>query len=249
MGGLAHYLEDAGIPTTQISLVRLHTEKIHPPRALWVSFELGRPFGPPADAAFQTRVLRCALALLERAKGPVLEDYPEDAPVEAAPGGWVCPISFATPPVDLTGDAALAAALAIEVDRLLPWYERALDRQGRTTVGVSTLAIEGVRDFFVALIMAETAPAPIGEFSFADSIRLAAEDLKAFYFEAAAAQPGAPTSRQLTTWFWHETQAGGVLRTLKTRFEASEDDNLKLLGQLLLVPRAALDPDPEDSAP
>jgi hypothetical protein len=40
----------------QISLVREHTEKINPPRALWVPFELGRPVGPPDEPAFQRRV-------------------------------------------------------------------------------------------------------------------------------------------------------------------------------------------------
>jgi hypothetical protein len=42
VGALGHFLEREGIPTTGISLVREHTEKIRPPRALWVTFELGR---------------------------------------------------------------------------------------------------------------------------------------------------------------------------------------------------------------
>ncbi|MCH7711818.1 MAG: hypothetical protein IH903_09315, partial [Proteobacteria bacterium] len=53
------------MPTTQISLIREHTEKIVPPRALWVPFELGRPFGAPDDSGFQKRVLLGALELLE----------------------------------------------------------------------------------------------------------------------------------------------------------------------------------------
>ena len=246
MGGLAHYLEGAGIATTQISLVRLHTEKIRPPRALWVSFELGRPFGPPGDRPFQTRVIRAVLELFERPHGPVLEDFPDDLPADAEHGGaWVCPVNFSAPPADLSGDAALAAALANEMALLMPWYERALDVLGRTTVGVSTLDIDAVRDFFRDLLIAPQPPAGIGELSLADSIPLAAEDLKAFYFEAAAAQPGGPSSRQLTDWFWHSTQAATVLRTLKTRLEASEDKSLQLLGQVLLVPRVAVDPRPQ----
>lgn len=80
MGVLGHSIEEAGIATTQISLIREHTEAIKPPRALWVPFELGRPFGMPGDADFQKRVLRRVLALLEAESGPVLEDYPEEAP-------------------------------------------------------------------------------------------------------------------------------------------------------------------------
>lgn len=53
---------------------------MNPPRALWVSFDLGRPLGVPGDAAFQTRALTAVLNLLEAPAGPVLVDYPEDAP-------------------------------------------------------------------------------------------------------------------------------------------------------------------------
>ena len=80
MGGLGHYFESEGIASTQISLVRVHTENIKPPRALWVPFELGRPFGVPNNSVFQLSVLRKVLGLIEHKKGPVLEDFPEEAP-------------------------------------------------------------------------------------------------------------------------------------------------------------------------
>lgn len=80
MGALGHYLEEEGVATTQISLIREHTESIRPPRALWVPFELGRPLGRPGDAGFQLDVLRAALILLESPTGPVLRDYPGEAP-------------------------------------------------------------------------------------------------------------------------------------------------------------------------
>jgi hypothetical protein len=64
VGALGHFLEREGIPTTGISLVREHTEKIRPPRALWVTFELGQPMGIPGDAPFQRRVVQAALDLV-----------------------------------------------------------------------------------------------------------------------------------------------------------------------------------------
>ena len=84
MGGLAHYIEEEGIPTTQISLIREHSEAIKPPRALWVPFELGRPLGVPNDADFQKRVLMSSLKLLEAEQGPVLEDFGDEAPDSGA---------------------------------------------------------------------------------------------------------------------------------------------------------------------
>ena len=62
MGALGHYIEREGIPTAQISLIREQTAAIKPPRALWVPFMLGRPFGAPNDPDFQRRVLRHLLA-------------------------------------------------------------------------------------------------------------------------------------------------------------------------------------------
>lgn len=79
MGGLGHYLEDEGIPTTQISLIREHTAAMRPPRALWVPFNLGRPLGAPDDQDLQRRVLTAALSLLEAKHGPVLEGFPEES--------------------------------------------------------------------------------------------------------------------------------------------------------------------------
>ena len=100
MSALGHFVESAGIATTQISLIREHSERIRPPRALWVPYELGRPFGVPGDAAFQTGVLRAVLALLEAPAGPVLADYPVEAPAadsDASESGWACPIPLASP--------------------------------------------------------------------------------------------------------------------------------------------------------
>ena len=79
MSALAHYLEEESIATVAISLIRPQTENTKPPRALWVPFELGRPFGPPSDPTFQKRVILAALRLLERVRGPVIiEDFPDD---------------------------------------------------------------------------------------------------------------------------------------------------------------------------
>jgi hypothetical protein len=125
VSALAHFIEDEGIATTGISLVREHTAGYRPPRFLWVPFPLGRPFGAPHAPRFQRRVLLAALALLERAHGPViLEDFPDDAPAPqaAAPADaadLVCPVSFPAAPTHADDPGA---ALAAEVASLAPWY-------------------------------------------------------------------------------------------------------------------------------
>ena len=86
MSALGYFLEQEGIATVSISLIREHTAAMNPPRALWVPFMLGRPLGVPNDAAFQRKVALSALQLLERDSGPVLEDFPDDAPYTAICG-------------------------------------------------------------------------------------------------------------------------------------------------------------------
>ena len=92
MSALGHYLEEEGIATVAISLIRPQTERTKPPRALWVPFELGRPFGPPSDPEFQKRVILDALRLLDHDKRPaVIEDFPNDDPRAQPDPAWKPP--------------------------------------------------------------------------------------------------------------------------------------------------------------
>lgn len=243
MGGLAYHFEKAGIATTQISLVRPHTERARPPRALWVPFALGRPFGAPDEPEFQRRVVIAALELLEAEHGPVLEDFPDDEPATSGEQtGWACPINFAPPPADLSGTEKIAAALREEITRLAPWYEQALASRGRTTVGTSGLEPAALADLFAHMLDGEFPPSPSPDLSLADVVRLGAEDLKAYYIEAASAQPGNAGPRQLADWFWGETVAADVFQRLKVRCLESEDEAIKLLGVVFLVPTTHAEP-------
>ncbi|MBE89701.1 MAG: hypothetical protein CMM76_09725, partial [Rhodospirillaceae bacterium] len=146
--------------------MRLHSENIKPPRALWVPFELGRPLGVPNDAEFQHKVIASAFALLERDAGPVLEDFPEDVPGgtpsedEFELAGQVCPIDL-PPPV--SGDSDILQALEAEIGRLAPWYEMAVNERGRTTVGVSKVEIPDAARFVVGMAQKKAPEVPCGD--------------------------------------------------------------------------------------
>ena len=75
VGLIQRVLEHAGMSTVSISLLREITEKIRPPRALFVPFPLGYPLGEPDNPELQTRVMRAAFALLPRTDSPVLEIF------------------------------------------------------------------------------------------------------------------------------------------------------------------------------
>jgi hypothetical protein len=239
VGALGHYLEAEGIPTTQVSLVREHTEALQPPRALWVPFMLGRPFGVPGDAAFQTRVLRAALALLDAPSGPLLVDHDEEAPVVAAAAtdddeGWVCPVSFPKAPAASEGER-LDAVLA-EIAELAPWYNVGLARRGRTTMGGSGMKPEAMARFLSAWTEGTTRQSPVEGLPPAEAIRQASEDLKAYYFEAATARPGPDAGEALTAWFWRETAAADLLRALQVVCFDDPDPAIHDVGDFMLVP-------------
>ena len=206
MSGLGHFLEDEGLPTVQVSLIREHTETMRAPRALWVPFMLGRPLGVPGDPNFQKRVLRAALKLLEVPSGPVLEDFPEDAPetdIEAE--GWVCPISF-----QRETELNLAESLRREIQQYRAWYDLGTERRGRTSFGVSGLDLDALGEFLVGYAQGGEPASPNQEVCVALMMRLTVNDLRTFFYEAAEAQPGHATPKQLNEWFWTSTTAGEV---------------------------------------
>lgn len=240
VGALAHYFEEEGIATTGISLVRLHTEKIKPPRALWVPFELGRPLGVPDDAVFQKRVMLAALKLLEAPSGPMIEDFTEDVPTSNSEDTVLaCPVSFSQEQVDAEDKEPMYTALKREIAALRPWYEMAVERRERTTVGASGISFKVVPGFIYSFLRDNFPENPRLDISVTYALKLAADDLKAYYFEGITAQPGQEhaSSQTLTDWFWDETVAGKVLMAIKDKYENSEDRAMRGAARGFLVPR------------
>ncbi len=241
MSALAHFIERAGVATVCISLVREQTEKVCPPRALWVPFALGRPVGVPGDAEFQTNVLRAAFGLLESATEPTIEDYAIEAP-EAGPAQWACPLNLATPP-----DDSLSGRLTTEVAGLRPWAAETRRRRGRTTFGLSGASEERVDDVVAALAAVaesgELDERPVGDIEWSHEmpflLRHLADDVRSFYHEAVASQPGDPPPNHdaLNTWIFGETVLGEVLLEIGDHLTAAADNNpFALLIRNFIIP-------------
>jgi hypothetical protein len=240
VSALGHYIEEAGIATVAISLVRPQTENTRPPRALWVPFELGRPFGPPSDPAFQKRVILAALRMLERAGGPVvIEDFTEDDPRERSDPEWRPPLRSAAAG---GSDAAIAAELVGEIARLDEPYRRSVAQRGRTTVGLSGLPIAEIGGFVAAWLRGNNPASPNAEMSAPLILRFAVDDLKAYCLEAALAGPARPSSRQLADWLWKETAAGASIFALRRAYRDAGDDRLRLIAGNFLVPNLRVPP-------
>ena len=244
MCGLAHYIEDAGVPTVVISLIRRHTEVMRPPRGLVVPFELGRPFGAANEPDFQRRVLLDALKLLDRTDGPMLEDFPDEPPARGTAEdteGWTCPVTFATRDTDLSDTAKIILGLRQEVALLAPWYDEAVKTmKGRQLDGLTALSKDDIVDFLMAFVENQSIASIVEGEGLIRGLKLAADDLRHYYFQAAMAKPGIKSDVELGDWFYGETLAGWLFIKIRDVMLNSGHEGMKVAGRTNYVPNAML---------
>lgn len=233
-------MERGGVATASISLIREQSEAVRPPRALWVPFALGRPLGSAGDPEFQKQVMRSALGMLATATEPTIEDYPIEAPEEAGPGVWACPVSFPA-----AADESITGRLLAEVTRLAPWAAETRASRGRTLFGASGAAPDQYETLARALgHIADdgdvTAAPELGidwAFPMPLLVRHMSDDLRTFYHEAIAAQPGpgAPNHAALSDWIFNGTALGDALQAIADHL-TENDGPIDLLVRGFLIP-------------
>jgi len=220
---IARVLEEAGLSTTCIALVREHAERVKPPRALFVPFPFGHPLGKPHDADGQRQVLRAALDLLQAERGPVLADYPDDP--------------FADEDMNLPQAASVpsrvvATDVAAEAAALRPAHERWLATNDRHTgvglTGITPERVPALVQFLVAYAAGDEANLPERQPDvwLPQYVRWATDDLKAYYFEARMAERPEEPFQARHRWFWGETAAANLCRTIRDRMKATGDPKL-----------------------
>jgi D-proline reductase (dithiol) PrdB len=78
VGLIQSVIEKAGIPTVSITLLREVTERVAPPRALFVDRPLGFPLGESGNRRLQTDIIIAALRMLSTAASrPLLYEFAE----------------------------------------------------------------------------------------------------------------------------------------------------------------------------
>ena len=210
---LARVFEAAGIATVGISIVRRQAENIKAPRFLHCQFPLGRPLGKPNDVPFQRDVIRRAFALLGRMDVPVIEDYPiviDDEADEAA---------SCTLPLRL--DRALHPAVD-EALGLRPAYNRQLLAAGGRTAMGRVGGPDQIGDLVTRMVRLADG-STLAEAGFdADSVRATAQDIRAYYEEAALALADhVPAARQVETWIYRQTETGQIIRAAARALKAA----------------------------
>ncbi len=210
-----------------LSLVPQQAKKIAPPRVLSVPFILGRPFGSPEDASFQHRVLDAALGLFTQTDSPIFSEFSEEAPeISESPEEWVCPVSF-----NKEKEESLLENVKNEIALLKPWFERRKTVFGKTSFGISDVDLEDLAPFIHAFFSEEQ-----NSKSDSSRLKLATDDLNAFYLEAALQQPSASEISAFENWYWNETAAGELVKKVALHCQKSLDPGLQKTAKLLIVP-------------
>lgn len=237
---LAHYLEEEGLATTILSLVRLHSELIEPPRSLFVPFELGRPLGPPNNHVLQRKALEQALGLLQSDNGAsLISDFDQSDDGTGPDESW-SPPATAFSNLDTTEVTDLKRRLKDEIETLAPNYALAKKTRGRSTVGVSKLTMDEIAEHVISFLDGPHQVSPREDLSSAMVLRFSVDDLKAFYGEAAS-HGGSPSSWQLGNWFWRDTVAAQILISLRAAAMDDNDKRFNIVGSKFLVPRIWID--------
>ncbi len=91
------------------------------------------------------------------------------------------------------------------------WYDLAVQKRGRTTAGTTGLEPDEVVEFIAAFIQREQPSSPMPDAPPGMALKMATEDLKAYYFEAITAQPGYGASQRVEDWLYTPVWQPSVL--------------------------------------
>ena len=189
-----------------VSLLEV-ANRMHPPRALYGDFPLGRPLGRPNDPAFQHRVLAAAFGLLT-APGPTLIEFP-DAVIDEAAAPLACPLPARVDPS--------VPASVDEMRGLRPAFNRTTETGIRTALDPQT--VEAALFAFERVV----AGTPWAEAEVPDNPLTAALAIRSYYEQAAAGLcDHVPAARAAESWFAQTTAAGALMHDAMRVMRAQE---------------------------
>ena len=238
MCGLAQIFESQGLSTVLIGFVKEHMEIIKPPRALWLNFPMGRPLGKPNDPEFQKKIIRGAFELFQKSPAPVLEDFPEIISVKEGRMSYALPVDLVYKVNELGDIEKLTDEVKKELSNLMPDYVKAIDINGRTTVGASEMEISDFVPYIAEFAKGNKPKSPRKGLPAIPLLKLVVEDLNAVYTETRIYKDKIDDFEMLGKWFWEETHAGKLLLAVEAVSLESNDQVLRQIASMsLLTPR------------
>ena len=170
-----------------------------------------------------------------------MQIFPEDAPETAGEVEVLsCPVSFGDE--NVYDPDPVKTRFIREIQAMHPWYEMGLKKRGRTTVGGSNINLSSLGEFLYSFVVGHIPDNPRDDVDISVTLKLAAEDLKAYYVEGVTSQPGQDhlTSKALKEWFWNNTIAGTILLELIKSCSKSEDEKIRMTGTYFIAPMDVL---------
>lgn len=169
-------------------------------------------------------------------------DYPVDADEHSDPSEpLACPVNFQTRSESVSITDNMIEEFQRELSTMQTWHDLASEKSTGLTPGVSGLSVQQIKDLFADFINGRIDTQEINDQKVSDLLRLACEDLKAFYFKAVSAQPGQSTDVMvLADWFWGETYAAACINEVRKICLTQESNDMQLAGKLLLIPRSQM---------
>ncbi len=212
MSTLAHVFEAAGLSTIVFASMIEVVEKMHPPRALYCEFPLGRPLGKPQDAVFQRDVLQRGLALLD-AEVPTIVSHPEVIEEDEEPMACAIP-----PRHDPDAPPAVDEARGLKAA-----YQRSVDARGVTEVGrvLTPEQIPEALDVFHQ--WAEGASWKEVLLPGKNTVAVC-HDIRSYYEEAGLqlVEGPPPGGRAAEAWFFERTEAGRTVMAARKALQEQE---------------------------
>jgi len=236
VGGLAHFLEREGLTTFNIALIYKHAIAQPSPRALWVPFWYGRPFGAPDQSAFQRRVLDATLDLLDEPAGRVLKEYDEEAPDMPSADDWEPPIKLPVPPAVDADIETICGAMKAEVAFMADRHRAVVTDKDWSFIGLSKLDLNSVAELLAIFLRGDEKdttltkrPGLALKFGCQEIIDAYAECVLAFASDAPLA---------FRRWYWNRTAAGVAVRRLQDVALTSTDYRVRVSAEnRAFVPR------------
>ena len=151
------------------------------------------------------------------------EDYAEEASHLDGDLNWEFPGKLGTESVNA------------EASSVLPIWHKAQTLSNRTTFGSSNLSPEAAIEYIDRYLSPDPKPNPKG-MAPVSRARFAIDDIKVFYFEAALANGGRPSSFQLNEWLWKQTLAGKMILDFQEAARVADDSNLRTISGSLIPP-------------
>jgi hypothetical protein len=115
-------------------------------------------------------------------------------------------------------------------------------RPERTIVGLGGLSIGEAGRYMASWLREQTPESPSAEMSAPLTLRFAVDDLKAAHIEVALSGSARPSSKQLGDWLWNDTAAGAAIFASRNMYLTSDDERLKAIAGLFLVPGLRVPP-------